>query len=56
MTIVGPVVLSVPINENSNGTESHIRSNNHVSEEDPRGDDSFVLLSWWSGERKLLFY
>jgi hypothetical protein len=47
MSILGPVVRSIPVNENSDSAETDISTNNHISEENPLGDDSFISSSWW---------
>jgi hypothetical protein len=45
MVVTGPVILSIPIDENGSGGKTDINSYNQISEENKSGNQKFIIFS-----------
>jgi len=42
VTVTSPVVEAVPVNKDTDGGDTHIGTNDEVTSEDPRSNNSFI--------------
>jgi len=45
VTITSPVIIAVPVNEDSNSGKTDICTNNEITSEDPWGNNGFIVFS-----------